>query len=82
MNHSNFFSLDWKDLGKGLILALIVSLQGTLMPLLGNGTFPTKEQWITIGSTALQVVIGYLIKNLVTNSDGKILKTENNEKQA
>ena len=73
---SSFLTLNWKDLLKGAILAFIVAfLTGALQLFQGQieWTFVFWQPTIYAGITAL---IGYLLKNLLTNSDDKILTPE------
>ena len=69
MKQSNFLSLNWRDLGKGAILAVIVFLlnfaQETWIPSL-NLSPETKLFAIT--------AIGYLLKNFFTPKPNYISK--------
>ena len=64
MQTSEFFTLDLKDLGKGLVVAaggaLITAIQGALV----SGAFNWKE----IGGVALAAGFSYLGKNLFTSA--------------
>jgi len=74
---SNYLNLNWKDLLKGAILAFIVAVLTGALQLFQGGqvewTFAFWSPTIYAGITAL---IGYLLKNLLTNSDDKILTGE------
>ena len=72
---SKFLNLNLKDLGKGLLTAVIVAVITYLYEVLGTGNL-TSIDWKTVGITALIAGVGYLFKNLVTNSEGQPLKTE------
>ena len=64
MNTSNLFSLNWNDLGKGLLVAvggsIVAVIEKTVA--LGSLTF----DWQQIGLTALAAGIAYLGKNFFT----------------
>lgn len=72
---SNFLNLNFKDLAKGLVLAVITAVLTYLYEVLQTGDF-TIIDWKLVGSTALVAAIGYLFKNLLTNSEGQMLKSE------
>jgi hypothetical protein len=73
MNDSKFLTLNWKDLGKGLLVAVLGSIVAGIAAALQNGTFDLKA----IGMGALVAGLGYITKNLLTNSDGIPLAKEN-----
>ena len=73
---SKFLKLNLKDLIKGLLLAFITAIITGLYELLQVGAV---LDWVTIKPCLLVAVaaaLSYLIKNLFTNKDGEILKTE------
>lgn len=72
---SNFLNLNFKDISKGLLTAVIVAVLTYLYEVIQTGDF-TAIDWKLVGSTALIAAVGYLFKNLVTNSEGTPLKTE------
>ena len=77
MKKSSLLSLNWKDLLKGAVLAFIVAILTGAMQLFQAGpvewTFIFWQPTIYAGITAL---IGYLLKNLLTNSQDQLLKPE------
>lgn len=75
---SKFLNLNMIDMLKGLLTAVIVAVITYLYEVLQTGDF-TAIEWKIVGSTALIAAVGYLFKNLLTNSDGEPLKTERNE---
>lgn len=75
---SDFFSLNWRDLGKGLVVAVITAVLTYAWTAIEAGGL-TSIDWNAVGTTAIISAIGYLMKNLVTNSDGEVAKTENND---
>lgn len=85
---SNFLNINWKDIGKGLLLAVvtpivaaIVSLLQGWVSVLTGGTLPALPTLETIGSwilVGLAAGLSYLLKNFFTNSQNQLLKPENN----
>ncbi len=79
---SKIFKLNIKDLVLGAAMAFIGALLTALYDLLSTGIFPTT--WLEIKPTVLvgaASMLAYLIKNLFTNSQGKILKGEPDAKR-
>lgn len=72
---SNFLNLNFKDFSKGLLVAVITAVLTYLYEVIQTGDF-TAIDWKMVGSTALIAAVGYLAKNLLTNSDGEPLKVE------
>ena len=73
---SNFFTLDWKDLGNGAITAAITALLTALVQSLDSGKLPTVEEIKASLVMAAIAGISYLVKNLLTNSTGAFAKAE------
>lgn len=71
---SQFLSLDSKDFLKGLVLSVLSAVVTVLYTSIesGNLTFDFKA----IGMVALSTALGYIVKNLLTNSKDQLLKTE------
>lgn len=67
---SNFGKLDWSDLLKGLIVAVLAIVTSSLATILDAGAFPTTEQWMSIAKVAGTAVVSYLLKNIFTNNTG------------
>lgn len=74
---SDFFSLNWRDLGKGLVVAVITAVLTYAWTAYEAGGL-TSIDWKVVGSTAIISALSYLMKNLITNSDGEVAKTEDN----
>lgn len=72
---SDFFSLNWRDFGKGLFLAVLTAVLTYIWGVIQTEDF-TAIDWKVVGSTALVTVVSYLLKNLVTNSEGEVLTKE------
>ena len=73
---SEFMKLNGQDFIKGIIVAGLVAVLGSLQTILEAGALPTGAEWITIGKMAGAAIISYLLKNLFTNSQGEIAKAE------
>jgi hypothetical protein len=72
--NSSFFSINLKDLGKGIIIAVITAFVTALYQQISAGNvIPTADQLRADAVVALGAAISYLLKNLVTNSEGKFL---------
>lgn len=72
--NSPFFNINLKDLGKGLILAVLTSVLTIIYSTIQAGSL--EFNWNLIASTAITSGLGYLIKNLLTNSEGQTFKGE------
>ena len=73
---SLFKSLNLKDWLKGLYMAVVGAITTALIPLLQTGHLPTLADLKSIGIVALGVGLGYIAKNLLTNSKGQVLTPE------
>ena len=65
---SNLFRLDLKDLLKGLVVVVLSAALATVLEALNNGV-----DWKVVGITALSAGLSYILKNLATDNEGKIL---------
>ena len=75
--NSSFLSLNWMDLLKGLLVAVIGAILTAVYQALQAGTMTfTWAFFQPILLTGLAAGIAYLIKNFLTNSQGFPLKTE------
>jgi hypothetical protein len=73
---SKFFTLDWKDFSRGLLIAFLTAVISGVIELLDAGTVFT---WITIKPVLIAGVsaaLSYLLKCLVTNSQDQMFKKE------
>lgn len=73
---SQFLSIDLRDVLKGLFIAFLTAfLDGILKVLEAGATFdwPTIKPVLIAGACA---AISYLLKNLVTNSQGELFTRE------
>ena len=73
---SNFGKLDMQDFWKGALVAVFASVLASLGTILEGGALPTVAEWWTIAKVAGSALLGYLTKNLFTNSAGQPLKSE------
>ena len=72
--NSPFLNINFNDLGKGCILAVLTSVMTVIYTTVQSGSL--TFDWKLITTTALTSAIGYLIKNLFTNSTGEPFKKE------
>jgi hypothetical protein len=73
---SNLFKLDWKDLGKSIVLFFLTAVISGLYNLSQTGNI---FEWTSIKgilAVSLTATISYLLKNLATNSNDELLKAE------
>jgi len=73
---SKLGTLDWKDIGKSVITAIIGSIVSGLYVVINGGG---DLNWSTIKGILLIGIsagISYLVKNIFTNSEDKILAKE------
>lgn len=63
------FKLDWKDLVKGAVVSVLASVLTIVLDILNAGT---SLDWKVVGTVALTSFVSYLLKNLGTDSNGKL----------
>lgn len=73
---SKFLSLDWKDALNGFIVAFLSAALTGIITTLDLGVLPTLSELKSAGVVGLTAGLSYLLKNLVTNSQGEILKKD------
>ena len=67
---SLFLKLNAKDFLKGLLVAVLASI----LPIIGNALNSNMEMdWNTIAKIAMSSMLGYLVKNYLTDENGKVL---------
>jgi hypothetical protein len=71
---STFFNLNLQDLAKGLIVTVLTSVLTIAYNTVNAGSL--TFDWKAIGLTALTSGLAYLMKNLLTNSEGEFLGKE------
>jgi hypothetical protein len=72
MKFPDFGKLDLRDLGKGLLVAVLSASWFSLSDALTSGRMPTKPELISAGGVALSAAAGYLSKNLFTGAPKEI----------
>lgn len=74
---SKFGKVNVKDLLKGAYLAGIVAFMTALLQILQTGPIEwTLAFWVPTFTTTAIAFVGYIVKNITTNSDDQLLKTE------
>lgn len=71
---SVFLSLNTSDFVKGLLLTVITAVISIIYSVVQAGSL--TFDWKAIGTAALSAGIGYIIKNLLTNSSDTFLSKE------
>lgn len=74
--NSPFLKLNSSDLLKGSLVIAGTALLTAVLPMLQSGRIPTVEDLKIIVLAAVSAGVTYFLKNLFTNSDGEIGKTE------
>jgi VIT1/CCC1 family predicted Fe2+/Mn2+ transporter len=73
---SNFLNLNFDDLVKGFIVAFLSTALTGVVSTLDSGVLPTLAELKTAAIVGLTAGISYLLKNLLTNSQGVVLKKD------
>lgn len=73
---SSFLNLDLKDVGRGVLIAVLTAVLGSVLPILESGQLPTMEVLRTIGIASVAAGLSYLLKNWLTNSQDKLVQSE------
>jgi len=73
---SEFGKLNWADIGKGVLIAFLTVVVTGLMASLNAGRFPTLDEILALSLTGLGAGLAYLLKNVFTNSNNELGKTE------
>lgn len=71
---SKLFALNQRDVIRGVLVAALSAGAGSLVECMNKGTL--LDTLNAVGAYALAAAIGYLIKNLLTNSSGEIGRGE------
>ena len=72
MNNSPFGKLNLRDLLNGIVVAFLTASITGILQVLDAGGLPTTEQLIVAGKSGLVASLAYLLKNLVSNSQGEM----------
>jgi hypothetical protein len=73
---SKLFTLDWRDLVNGLLIAFLTALITGLIELLGKGV---SIDWFTLKPIIIAGISGalsYLLKSMATNSHNQLFTRE------
>ena len=73
---SNFLNLNVDDLVKGFIVAFLSTALTGVVATLDSGALLTLAELKSAGIVGLTAGISYLLKNLLTNSQGVVLKKD------
>jgi len=73
---SKFLKLNVTDVIKGAVVAAFASAVAVVGASIYAGRMPTLIEWKVAGLAASTAAVGYLIKNLLTNSQGQPFKEE------
>lgn len=72
--NSAFLRLNLKDVARGLVVAVIVVVLGAIQAAVQTkGLDVAAYDWAGILDVAWQAAVAYLGKNLISDSDGKVL---------
>ena len=73
---SKFLTLDTKDAVNGFVVAFLSAALTAVLATLDSGTLPTLAELKSAGIIGLTAGLSYLIKNVLTNSNGELVKAE------
>lgn len=76
MNQSKFLGVNVGDLGKSLLVAFFTSFVTVLYSSLESGALPNLATIKVAAITGLTGAVGYLVKNVLTNSNGDFAKKD------
>jgi hypothetical protein len=76
MSNSPFGKLNLRDLINGLVVAFLTASLTGLVQILDSGVLPTLAELKSAGLAGVVASLAYLLKNLVTNSQGEVAKVE------
>lgn len=72
--NSGFLKLNLSDLGKGIVVAVITVILSSLQQMVsGHGLDVASYDWAGMLDLAFKAAGAYLLKNLISDSDGKVL---------
>ncbi len=73
---SKKFTINWRDIAKALLIAVITPALYIIQEAIAKGTFPS---WNEIGIAAVSGAVAYLIKNFFTASQTVIKEPKKDE---
>jgi hypothetical protein len=74
---SKLFNINLADLGKAALMVLIVTVLTAVYPAFSTGEFPTGVALLAALKSGVTGGVAYIIKNLLTNSNGNFATSEN-----
>lgn len=74
--NSQFLKLNLKDAVNGFVVAFLTAALSGVVQSLDSGVLPNLVQLKASGLIGLTAGLSYLLKNIFTNSNGELLKTE------
>jgi len=76
MNFSELFSLNYRDAVNSFVIAFLTSFFTALSSSMGTGEIPSIQDLKMFSAIGFSAGISYLVKNLLTNNEGKLLKKD------
>ena len=73
---SKFFTLDWKDFSRGLLIAFLAAVISGIIELLDTGAIFTWMTMKPVLIAGVSAALSYLLKCLMTNSQDQMFKRE------
>lgn len=72
--NSSLFRLNVRDFGKGAVLAVLASVLTPILAAAQTGDFNAliSLDWGAIAKTALTVFIAYVLKNFLSDAEGRL----------
>lgn len=74
--NSFFLRIGRSDLFKGVVVATLTAMFSIIIPVLEASAFPTSSQIKSAIVAGITAGLAYLLKNLLTNSRGEMMKKE------
>lgn len=79
MKNTSFFSIGFRDLVKGFLVAALTAFVAGLSVTIDDGSLPDLVELKQLGLMGLAAGIAYLTKNFLTNSKDEFAKKEPNK---
>lgn len=76
MKNSAFGKLNWRDLLRGSLVSLFTSVIMSLIQILQSGHLPDEKQLLAALIAGMASLLGYLYKNINTNSKDELFTKE------
>jgi len=73
---SNFLNLDFQDLTKGFVVAFLSAALTGIVAILETSQLPQMSDLKAAAIVGLTAGLSYLLKNVLTNSQGQMLKKD------